>query len=320
VLQQKERVAGRVSGGLRQLKERLERQLQQIETLKRQQQVLRNGLHEDKQLLARQVRTAYLSGRGGRLRMLLNQEDPALLGRMLAYFDYFNERHVHSIRTASTQLMQLQRVNRQLGDEVAASRALEQRSLDMLDAYLAPRESRRLVLPHLPGRIEQRDAHLRILRQEESALLALVERLQRRAGDGLGEAAPFDSLKGKLRWPVIGELQTGFGDARKGDILQWQGASILAPAGEPVHAVSAGRVVFSDWFQSLGMLIILDHGGGYLSLYGNNQELVRTTGEWVRGGELIAHAGDTGGRSHSGVYFEIRHHGTPVDPALWCSR
>ena len=129
---------------------------------------------------------------------------------------------------------------------------------------------------------------------------------------------PFAKLKGKLNWPVHGDLLTQFGGNKPNTQLKWRGVVIDAAAGIQVHAISDGRVVFADWFRNLGLLIIIDHGDQYMSLYGYNQSLLKKTGDWVLPGEAIAFAGDSGGQLRSGVYFEIRHSGTPVNPKKWC--
>ena len=134
------------------------------------------------------------------------------------------------------------------------------------------------------------------------------------------EITPFNQLRGKLNWPVKGDLKNRFGSLRKGGKLRWQGVRIAADSGNDVEAVSPGRVIFADWFRNMGLLIIIDHGNGFMSLYGHNERLLKKAGDWVSAREVIAKVGDTGGQQEPNLYFEIRRGGNPVNPALWCSR
>ena len=131
---------------------------------------------------------------------------------------------------------------------------------------------------------------------------------------------PFGSLKGQLKWPVAGRLLERFGSQKKGGNLKWQGVLIDAESGTRVNAVGAGKVVFADWFRNLGLLIIIDHGDGYMSLYGHNQNLLKNTGDWVMPGETIATVGDSGGQTDTALYFEIRQGAEPLNPSLWCKK
>ena len=132
------------------------------------------------------------------------------------------------------------------------------------------------------------------------------------------DAEPFGAMQGKLYLPVTGRISHRFGNRRNQGKLRWDGVFIDADEGVPVHAVHYGRVVFSDWLRGFGLLVIINHGEGYMSLYGHNQALYRQTGEWVHAGEVIATVGDTGGQSRTGLYFEIRIAGEPSDPQKWC--
>ncbi len=175
------------------------------------------------------------------------------------------------------------------------------------------------------NQLEEQGLELQALQQQEQETKILLEKLsEKQARENLGITAvfedipPFSSLKGKLDWPVEGKLVTRFGSYKRGEKLKWHGVIIDAKIGVEVQAVSGGQVVFADWFRNLGLLIIIDHGDSYMSLYGYNQSLLKNTGDWVLPGEVIALAGDSGGQLRSGVYFEIRNNGSPVNPAKWC--
>ena len=134
------------------------------------------------------------------------------------------------------------------------------------------------------------------------------------------DARPFKQQKGKLPWPTSGPFLATFGEPRKQGGLTWNGVLISAKHGTPVRAISHGRVAFADWLQGFGFITIIDHGEGYMSLYGHNETLVKQAGDWVDAGEVIATSGDSGGQPMPGVYFEIRSRGKPVNPSRWCSR
>ena len=165
-------------------------------------------------------------------------------------------------------------------------------------------------------------AQLHSLQQQEKQLTSLLNKLgqEQDAIPFFEDIPPFNSQKGKLKWPVTGKLLNRFGGKRKGGNLKWQGVKIDAEPGTEVHAISTGKVVFADWFRNMGLLLILDHGEGYMSLYGYNQSLLKKPGDWVVEDEVIAYAGDSGGQTDPSVYFEIRHRGKPLNPVLWCKK
>jgi septal ring factor EnvC (AmiA/AmiB activator) len=162
---------------------------------------------------------------------------------------------------------------------------------------------------------------LGLLAKDEGELRRLLESIQTALADipTATGGTPFDELQGKLAWPSPGPIMTHFGNYRTetADMLS-QGVVIGADMGANVRAVSGGRIAFADWMRGFGLLIIIDHGEGYMSLYGHNQSLYKSLGEWVETGELIARVGDSGGLAVSGLYFEIRHDGKPLNPAAWC--
>ena len=137
---------------------------------------------------------------------------------------------------------------------------------------------------------------------------------------GPSDSRPFKQQKGKLPWPASGAFLASYGEPRKQGGLKWNGVLISSKHGTPVRAISHGRIAFADWLQGFGFITIIDHGEGYMSLYGHNETLVKQAGDWVNAGEVIATSGDSGGQPMPGVYFEIRSRGKPVNPGNWCSR
>jgi septal ring factor EnvC (AmiA/AmiB activator) len=275
-------------------------------------------LGAERTALARQVRTSYLSGRQELVKMLLSQESPASLGRMMVYYDYFNRARSQRIDTIAGELRGL----RDLAGRARESRAelgrLERDQAREVARLDGARADRRALIASLDASIAASGTEIERLRGEEQRLNDLVEEL----GELLARLprdteAPFADLKGQLAWPVQGRLASGFGDLREGGPLRWRGVMLEASRGSPVRAVYHGRIAFADWLPGLGLLIIVDHGDGFMSLYGHNEALLREPGDWVGPGETIAEVGDSGGRSAASLYFEIRRNGEPVDPRGW---
>jgi septal ring factor EnvC (AmiA/AmiB activator) len=176
---------------------------------------------------------------------------------------------------------------------------------------------RQAIMLKLEERIQLQGDQLQDMQRDLSQLEELITGLKQEA-TATKNAVPFASMKGKLPWPSKGRLARSFGSSRNKGSLRWQGVILKAQAGTKIHAISAGRVVFADWFRNLGLLIIIDHGDGYMTLYGHNQSLYKAVGDTVESGELIATMGNTGGNHEVSLYFEIRDQGTPTNPARWC--
>ncbi len=268
--------------------------------------------------LAVQVRAAYLGGRQERLRMLLNQQDPALLGRMLVYYRYLSEFRAGQIEAVVAELSRLVAVEREL---VVATRELEElenkrrRKVAKVDQA---RETRAAALSRLDARIEDNAQEVARLQSEEQTLLRLLEELQQALEDLPGaQREPFAEQRGKLAWPVKGSLLHDFGQPRAGGSLRWNGVMVSAERGAEVRAVYHGRVAYADWLPGMGLLLVIEHGDDYLSLYGHNDVLFKQIGDWVQPGEVIAAAGDSGGRTRAALYFEIRRGKRPQDPHRW---
>ena len=267
-------------------------------------------LAAEKAALARQVRSSYMTGRQELFKLLLSQEDPAALGRMLVYFDYYNRARSARIDTVGGELSRLAELGAETSRVESELAALLRSSRDFSSAVAA-----------LDAEIRDANAAVAKLRAEEQRLADLVTRLgELMAGFPVATDEPFASLKGKLPWPVQGRLAGDYGQPRGNGPVRWNGVLLEAAAGTPVRAVYHGRVAFADWLQGLGLLVIVDHGGGYMSLYGHNEALLKESGDWVEPGETIAQVGDTGGQARAGLYFEIRFNGEPVNPNPWIAK
>jgi septal ring factor EnvC (AmiA/AmiB activator) len=236
------------------------------------------ALQRESGALARQVRLSYMTGREELLKLVLNQEDPARLGRMVTYYDYYNRlrgARIGAVRGELAELAELTRATAR-SEATLADLADEQRLTDLVD--------------------------------ELSEILAAFP---------VNGEEPFAAQQGKLAWPAAGKIVGDYGAPRNGGPLRWNGVLLDAAGGAPVRAVYGGRVAFSDWLPGMGLLLIVDHGDDYLSLYGYNEVLLKASGEWVEPGEVLAQVGNSGGRNGPALYFELRHKGQPVNPHPW---
>ncbi len=284
------------------------------ETRQQQQQAL---LHQ-RAALAAQLRVAYMIGREEPLKLLLNQQDPLHSGRLFAYYGYFGRARAGQISDIQAQVQRLDALDVELTQqqtELAGVKAAQQQQLQQFEHA---RNDRQQVLASLTAAAHTREQSLARLKSQQADLEGLLQRLNR----SLKSVAPPDNVTafgrshGALAWPVAGQVTAKFGDNRASGV-KWEGVVIATERDAPVKAVAAGRVVYADWLPGLGLLAIVDHGEGYLSLYGHNDRLLKAVGEPVEAGEPIAAAGDTGGRASPELYFEIRRGGRPVDPAPW---
>lgn len=261
------------------------------------------------------ARQAWLMSRRGPLQLLLEAESPERIARLLAY-------HEHLARSRAEAIEGYRRSQRQLEarrEELDTTRRRLQQEQQTLDTQVAQLEGARrgqtTALQRLERDIDAREARRSELLRSQARLQELLERLARQAVEVQGET--FAANRGSLPWPVDGRLLTGE-DTGRDSAQRRSGVLLAASAGSTVQAIHPGRVVFADWMRGLGLLVILDHGGGYMSLYGQAESLLRNVGDMVEAGEPLATAGRSGGSSESGVWFEIRHNGKPEDPKRWC--
>jgi septal ring factor EnvC (AmiA/AmiB activator) len=279
-----------------------------------QQQALGN----ERAALAAQLRVASMIGREEPLKLLLNQQDPLHSGRLFAYYGYFGRARADQIAQIQSHMQRLDELDVELEQqqsELANLKAAQQQQLQQLERA---RNDRQQVLASLTAAARTREQSLARLKSQQADLEGLLKELNR----SLKSVAPPDNAtafgrsRGQLPWPVAGHVTAQYGETRASGV-KWEGVVIATDRDAPVKAVSAGRVVYADWLPGLGLLVIIDHGEGYLSLYGHNDRLLKATGESVAAGEAIAAAGDTGGRAAPELYFEIRRGGKPVNPAPW---
>lgn len=280
-------------------------------------------LRQEQQRLAGLMRSAFQLDRHGELRMLLSQESPALFMRMLTYHEYFNRQRMRQIEAVNQRLSALNTAQHALYLQTRALSRLQNRRQVELVNLESVKEQRQQTLAIINQDINREGKRLSQLRKDEQALGRILKSLADLLSDipAAGrQQKRFHQLKGQLNWPSVGKLVTHFGAARGDMGKKWSGVVIGTSRGSPVSAIARGRVAFSDWLRGYGLLIIIDHGDDYMSLYGYNESLYKDTGEWVEAGEVIANVGDSGGQVRTGLYFEIRKKGNPVNPVKWCAK
>jgi septal ring factor EnvC (AmiA/AmiB activator) len=322
-LQETEKRIGDIARRIRVTDQSLRRKQRELANLESERGDARLTLDKHQKTLERQIRAAYAMGRQEKVKILLNQQDPAVVSRVMVYYDYFNEARIEQMGVIEESLKALDRIEREIAQEETRLQQLQAKNRNERKQLEAAQEGRRKILAALDIKLKDKGKELSHLKQDESQLQSLISNIQEALSDiPLGPEAhePFRTRKGKLPWPSRGRLVASFGSQREVGKLKWDGVMIAAPEGREVRAIHHGRVAFADWLRGFGLLLIIDHGDGFMSLYGHNQSLFKETGEWVEPGEVIAQVGSSGGRATSGVYFGIRHNGTPQNPKKWCKR
>jgi septal ring factor EnvC (AmiA/AmiB activator) len=304
----------------------LEKDLQntqsQKQKLEQELSQLNKQLQNQRTALSEQIRAGYSMGHQQNIKMLLNQQDPAKAGRTQEYFNYLNRARQQQIQLFIGTIEQKQQTEIALEQALINYRNLLQAQNEKKRERQKQRLQRQRLLAELSDKIKNQESTLSSLETSRNRIENLLKSLGELLADiptSPTEKQPFLSLKGKLPWPVNGPFLGNYGQSKNHGDLVWNGVLIKANYGTPIKVVSHGRVAFSDWLQGFGFITIVDHGDGYMSLYAHSESLFKQAGDWVGAGEVIATAGDSGGQPQSGVYFEIRSRGKPVDPGKWCS-
>lgn len=307
---------------LRKLQSELRAGQQKLDTLHGHRTRLYNELETQQSHLTAQLKTAYFIGNQEQLKLLLSQQDPSALARALKYFEYLNRARLQAISASRDTLREIETtqvdIERQNGQLAALTRARQHEYLEIETL----RGKRQNVLADLKNQIQSNKSSVVSLKHSETQIRELIAGLTGIFSDIPPETSglTFFEQKGLLPWPVLGNHQNRFGESQSGSDLHWQGVKIAAPAGQEVRSISHGRVAFADWIPALGLILLIDHGDGYMSLYAHNQSLYKETGDWVQAGEVVANVGNSGGGQTDSLYFEIRHNGKPLNPAEWCKK
>lgn len=289
--------------------------------LQRQKAARQAALDAQKAALAQQMQAAYREGQDSQLRLLLDAQDPETVGRLLAYYDYVNQARAARITAVHQELADLDQVDAHIQLQLGNLKKLRDERGSSLSELQSRGKSRRQLLATLDAGIKSRSVQISHLNKDQQAMQSLVDSLRQAMQDvppELLQGKRFSTLRGHLLWPVGGKMLSYYGQARAGGHLHWEGDLIAAPTGTPVRAISQGRVVYADWMPHFGLLVIVDHGEGYLSIYAHNQSVTHQVGDMVKAGETIAALGDSGGQDQPALYFELRHGNDTLDPRRWC--
>ncbi|MGL4205128.1 MAG: murein hydrolase activator EnvC [Aeromonadaceae bacterium] len=350
-LRQDEKAVTTLAARLSSTQAKLSTTRKQLAKLEQRRQQLNDQLKRQERMLAQQLDHAYRMGQNDYLKLLLNQQDPVAIGRALDYYGYVNQARLQAIselkktqeelsynrqQTAKTStelsaivqsqkqdklaLQQKQQSREATVDEIKKSLSADQQQLAKLQAAEKEmqrkiEEARKKLEAERKRKKAEALARARAKAREQGRSEAAAE-AQAAATIALGDHKGLGKLRGQLPWPLRGQLVRRFGEHRGGEVT-WKGILIGAGEGAPVKAIADGDVVFADWLEGFGNVLVVDHGFGYLSLYGNNSALLKRSGQSVNRGETIAQVGNSGGQPQSGLYFEIRWQGKPVNPVTW---
>jgi len=315
--------------GVQEARRRLEAlRAQRIESESRLKELEREQAERDRELaaergaLAGELRAAYVNGREEQLKLLLNQQDPAEFGRMLAYYGYFGRARADRIGNIRDKLEHLALVREKIAAENDRLQGLESRQEAELATLRSVQQQRTQTVKAIESQIKTRGGELQRLESQAKGLEKLIADLRKALRNvPVAKQAPFEPLRGKLPWPVQqGKVLARFGQPRAGGSMRWQGMLIGTDRGARVRAPFAGRVVYADWLPGMGLMIVLDHGGGYLSLYGHNEQVFHGVGDAIAAGDVIGSVGDSGGHNQPALYFEVRRGREPVNPENWLQR
>ncbi len=271
--------------------------------------------------LASQLRLAYATGREEWLRVALTQQDPVALSRRVVYYGYITRQRHQLLEDVEQELARLSAAAAELEAQLAEIAELGDRQAARVRELTAARQVRAKSLQTLERNLGDRQAKLARLRREAKGLSTLMARLERESRAAAARPAPVQPPPGPALQvkdlPLRGRALARYGQPRADGLLRWDGMVLEAQSGTEVRAVRSGRVAYADWLPGLGLLMVVDHGKGVMSLYGHNQDLLKTVGDAVAQGEVISRVGDSGGASQPGLYFEVRRNGKPVDPGSW---
>ena len=313
-LKQESQIIAKLGEEIYDLGKQLKQQTKRLHILQKQQAQQLKSRRQQLQALNKELRGAHLNMQTSYLKALFNQSDITKINRISIYFRYFHHARKEQIAHINSTLQAL--INDQKKLTIAQQRHqqlydMQQRKQQKLEESNLKRMA---TLKKLDAQLNTQSARLAALREQEQLLQSLLASLpqQKKA-----TSASFDENKGLLPWPIKGKIVAHYGSLRNFGKMTWQGIMIDAPAGEYIAATAVGRVVFSGWLRGFGLLLIIDHGNQYMTLYSNNQALLKDVGDVVSAGEIIALSGSKLIGQYSGLYFEIRHKGVPTDPALW---
>lgn len=315
-----EKDIGDISSKIRKSRLAIKARKKSLAKLTDRKKSIQKEINQHNKLLSQQLHTAFTLGNQEQIKLLFSQSGAINLQRNLTYYEYFSTYRLKQVETSEQfyeQLLENEKkiINAKLDLEGVLGKQKKQKSRLSTD-----RTKRKKIVINLEKQLKKQGKNLSKLEDDAKNLKQLIDSLSEILIQTPASVSTkkFSKLKGKLSWPVKGKVKKLFGKNKPPSNLRWQGVVINSRRGNNVRAVSHGRIAFADWLRGMGNLIIIDHGDGYLSLYGHNESLYKTTGEWVEAGDIIGSIGNSGGQSKDGLYFEIRKKGKPQNPSRWC--
>ena len=320
-LESSEKNIGELSKKAKKIESELNETQNKLKDLREERDDLQKQRGGQQKQVSSYVNSAYRMGQQSGLRLLLNQKDPSTVSRNMKYFDFMAAARADKIASFISTIQRLDNIEPEISQQAKKLQNQHSSLKKQKDELRDAQRKRKRTLTNLNTSLNTKTEELKSLKSDQSRLQKVLSKVREWVGDiepvKSTKGQPFAKTKGKLPWPTKGKVVKNFGASRVANKLRWEGILIQSPAGAPVRAVHGGRVVFSDYLRGHGLLIIVDHGGGYMTLYAHNQALYKDIGEWVDAGETISAVGNSGGRQESGLYFELRKGGKPTNPRGW---
>ncbi|HBR98256.1 MAG TPA: hypothetical protein DD979_12895 [Gammaproteobacteria bacterium] len=304
----------RLNSKINRLKRQINTKGQDLRGLEEKLVVQRRDTHAHKSRLASQLRSAYQMGRQTGVQLLLSQDNPSEFSRLSVYADYYTRAQQRDIHASMRSIQRLAETHLRVAKIRKSLRATQTKLSQSRHRRQSEHKTHARTLANLDSGIATKSRKVTDLKTHIGRLQALVEELEQKASR---RNLAFNGQAGQLPWPVQGTLTASFGQSKSGGKLKWNGVYISAPQGQEIQAVADGEVVYADWLNGFGMLLIINHGNGFMSLYGGNRDLFTDIGDTIDKGQIVATVGDTFGHKNSGLYFEIRENAVPVDPGQW---
>lgn len=310
---------GQLTRERRELRQKAREQQQRLTELGEEEAELTRVLESQRDSLKKQIRAAWMEGDAPAVKVLLNEIDPDKIARTMTYYEYLSRDTIDRLEAFAANLHQLKETQKQVKAGRLRLAELEENVADRQQKLSSRKKEREQTLASLKADISNRLTEREELEEDRQRLEKLLREVEEAIANipTPNESDPFGSLKNKLPWPAEGKVVSSFGDSYASGKLKHNGLLINTAEEGDVRAVHYGRVVFANWLRGFGLITILDHGDGYMTLYGHSSSLFTSPGDWVEAGEAIAQAGRTGGTNDPAVYFEVRHNGKPDNPRRW---
>ncbi len=320
VLKASELEIAKVAKALSTTRQALKNVEQEQAKLEAEQEGLKTAIRKQQSLLSSQLKSAFMAGHYDYAKMLFYQDDARTFERVITYYQYVAKARQKEIESFRSNVARLEEVNAELSEKALSLAALKDEQEGQRAVLLTRQDDRKATLKKINKTIASENQRIASLQADEKALKDAIEAARIAAERAAREAEVsmdgLAKLKGKLAAPVKGRIRNLFGSRRQGQV-SWKGIVIDGAEGDPVNSIAPGKVLYADWLRGFGLVAIVDHGEGYMSVYGHNQALLKQAGDDVRQGERIALVGRSGGQEYPNLYFEIRHKGKALNPSAW---